>query len=728
MHCELLESRRLLSVVYVDANSPGMVHDGASWATAYKHLQSALSAAVSGDTIEVAQGTYKPTTGTDRTASFGLKDGVAIEGGYAGDLTASPGARNVKGNPTILSGDIGVAGDSSDNSYHVVFGQDVDATASLDGFTITGGAGTDTFDTNGDGGGMLLLTASPTLSRCVFSDNSGKMGGAIYAMASSPEFTDCDFMKNTAASGGAILDYSSSPMLTNCSFVGNFGTNLGGGGMLNESGSAPVLANCTFSGNGGGGMDNFSSTPVVTNCIFSGNSSDIGGGIYNSSSSPLVSDCIFVANTGGGVFNGSSSPVLTNCIFLQNRNDALTDDGSSPSVLNCTFEGNTGGLAVDGFGASSATLTNCILWDNTSAENSGLFDESPSVTTVSYSDVQGGFTGTGNINSDPLFVDAAGGNLQLKAGSPTIDLGNTEALPTGDITDLAGSPRVFNGVVDMGAYEYEGTAAPQFTTAASAEVAAGTADSESISTVNASFGALSEVGAIPAGVVFRDNGNGTATLYGTPVNGSRGVYNLTFSADAGASGTTTQDFLLTVGKAPAITSANHTTFMNGTSNTFTVAGSGYPAPAFTEAGALPTGVTLVDNHNGTATISGTAATASGGVYSVTIKAKDGLKPNAKQVFVLTVSNPPSISSASSATFHAGGNASFAIDSTGFPEASITESGALPAGITLQDNNDGTAILTGVPAPGSEGVYDLTLKAKNGVKPNASQVFTLTIVG
>ena len=96
----------MLSSVYVDLAASGLTHDGTSWATAFVDLQQGLAAAVSGDNILVAKGTYKPTSGSDRAASFQLKSGVAIHGGYAGAGSADPAVRNVSANPTILSGDI----------------------------------------------------------------------------------------------------------------------------------------------------------------------------------------------------------------------------------------------------------------------------------------------------------------------------------------------------------------------------------------------------------------------------------------------------------------------------------------------------------------------------------------------------------------------------------------------------------------------------------------------
>src|SRR5262245_44082982 len=116
---ERLEDRWVPSTVwYVDDSAPG-ARSGLSWADAFTDLQVALTTAQAGDEVWVAAGTYKPTSGTDRTTSFVLVEGVALYGGFAGTETARD-ERDWAHQLTQLSGDIGVPGDSSDNSYHVV--------------------------------------------------------------------------------------------------------------------------------------------------------------------------------------------------------------------------------------------------------------------------------------------------------------------------------------------------------------------------------------------------------------------------------------------------------------------------------------------------------------------------------------------------------------------------------------------------------------------------------
>ena len=271
-----------------------------------------------------------------------------------------------------------------------------------------------------------------------------------------------------------MLNNGSSPIMTNCTFTGNSASS-NGGGMHNVTNSSPTVTNCTFSGNtavnDGGGMRNHSSSPTVTNCTFSNNKADAGGAIINEYYSHLTAiNCTFTNNkaigNGGGILNRDHGyQTVTNCIFT--NNSAIWGGGiynltnSNATVTNCTFTGNsastTGGGMMNNVSSTSA-VTNCIFWANTPNQIFNYDGHSPA--TVTYSDVKGGFGGTGNINADPLFVDAIGGNLRLSSGSPCIDKGSNAGVPSGITTDLDGNPRVLDGdsngtvIVDMGAYEY----------------------------------------------------------------------------------------------------------------------------------------------------------------------------------------------------------------------------------------------------------------------------------
>lgn len=153
-----LEPRRLLSaIIRVDANSTAINPDGASWATAYADLQQALAVATFGDEIRVADGTYKPTSGTDRTISFNLKDGVSIFGGYAGLGAADPDQREIAAFPSVLSGDIGAANNISDNSFHVATGIALSDATVFDGLSFTKG------NADGSTNGEPFLISGPGL-------------------------------------------------------------------------------------------------------------------------------------------------------------------------------------------------------------------------------------------------------------------------------------------------------------------------------------------------------------------------------------------------------------------------------------------------------------------------------------------------------------------------------------------------------------------------------------
>jgi predicted outer membrane repeat protein len=255
---------------HVRAGATG-TNNGLSWANAFTDLQNALTYAGGGNLTEiwVAAGTYRPTTGTSRTASFAMRPGVAIYGGFAGTETALSQRALTFPSATTLSGDIGTAGNAADNSFHVVNNPPGLTTAALlDGVVITGGNANGGSFPDNTGGGILNRgngnVCSPTIRNCLFISNSGAFGGAMYNNgvlgSSSPVLTNCSFQGNTAATnGGAVYNDglnggSSSPVLTNCSFQSNTAATNGGAMFSNGdlSGSSnPVMANCVFWGNGG---------------------------------------------------------------------------------------------------------------------------------------------------------------------------------------------------------------------------------------------------------------------------------------------------------------------------------------------------------------------------------------------------------------------------------------------------------------------------------------------
>ena len=139
---------------------------------------------------------------------------------------------------------------------------------------------------------------------------------------------------------------------------------------------------------------------------------------------------------------------------------------------------------------------------------------------------------------------------------------------------------------------------------------------------------LSETGQLPAGITFIDNQDGTATLAGTPAVGTSKIYAINIAANNGVGAPTTQAFTLSVNSTVAITSGSATTFTVGSAGFFSITTMGSPAPSLTQTGKLPTGVTFVDNGNGTATLSGTPAAGAANSYLLAITASNGVGSNA----------------------------------------------------------------------------------------------------
>jgi Bacterial Ig-like domain (group 3)/Putative Ig domain/CARDB len=290
----------------------------------------------------------------------------------------------------------------------------------------------------------------------------------------------------------------------------------------------------------------------------------------------------------------------------------------------------------------------------------------------------------------------------------------------------------FLGSVSSPGTPHEVDGPPSISSADHATFTAGTAGTFSVTTIAGypTATTLGRSGSLPSGVTFTDNGNGTATLAGTPGGGTHGTYPLTITASNGINPDATQSFTLTVNEPPTITSLNSTTFTVGTAGTFSVTTTaGTPSTTtLSKTGALPSGVSFTDNGDGTATLAGTPASGTGGTYGLTIKASNGVNPDATQSFTLTINEPPSISSADHATFTVGSAGTFTVTTAaGHPTATtLSKTGALPSGVSFTDNGNGTATLSGTPGAATHGTYPLTITASNGINPDSTQSFTLTV--
>jgi hypothetical protein len=328
-------------------------------------------------------------------------------------------------------------------------------------------------------------------------------------------------------------------------------------------------------------------------------------------------------------------------------------------------------------------------------------------------------TETGALPAGVTFVDNGSGTATL-SGTPAAGTAGTYAI-TITATNGVGTPATQSFTLTVN----EQTA-PAITSAAGTAFTVGTPGNFQAIATGSPTPLLAATGTLPSGVTFVDGGNGTAALSGTPGAGTAGSYAITITAGNGIGTPAVQSFTLTVTQAPTITSANSATFAAGSAGSFVVTVTGAPAPSIAATGALPSGLTFVDNGSGTATLSGTPAAGTAGNYALTIIATNGVGTPAAQSFTLRVTQAPAITSAGSATFTVSAAGSATVTTTGTPIPSLTETGALPSGVTFVSNGNGTATLSGTPAAGTAGSYAFTITASNGVGTPATQSFTLTV--
>lgn len=242
------------------------------------------------------------------------------------------------------------------------------------------------------------------------------------------------------------------------------------------------------------------------------------------------------------------------------------------------------------------------------------------------------------------------------------------------------------------------TLTPTITSAAAAEFTTGSAGAFTVTTSGSPAPALSTTTTLPSWLTFTDNGNGTATIAGTPAAGAGGTYPIAITAANGSLPDATQSFVLTVLQPSVFTSAAATTFTAGASGSFTVTTTpGFPAArALSVSGALPSGVRFIDNGDGTAVFTGTPAAGTGGVYSVTVSAANAPAPTASQPFTLTVEEAGAITSPATLAVERGVDVDFTVTTAhAYPAVgAITMTGALPGGLTFTDHGNGTATISG----------------------------------
>src|SRR5579862_8605020 len=460
--------------------------------------------------------------------------------------------------------------------------------------------------------------------------------------------------------------------------------------------------------------------------------------VNTASSAPSITSAnstIFTVGSAGTfsvTTTGSPKPAITKTAGTLPTGVTLTDNGNGTATLAGTPGAGTGGDYTITIQAANGTTPNATQSFTLHVH------QAPAITSANSTIFTVGSAGTFGVTTTGAPAPAVNESGTLPTGVTLIDNGNGTAT-------LSGTPGAGTGgdyTVTISANNGVGTAAsqsftlhvhqpPAITSANSTIFTEGSAGTFSVTTSGSPAPAITKTtGTLPTGVTLTDNGNGTATLAGTPATGTHGPYPITLSANNGVGTAATQGFTLTVSagsSAPSITSANSTIFTVGSAGTFSVAATGSPTPAITKtAVTLPTGVTLTDNGNGTATLAGTPGAGTGGDYTITIQAANGTTPNATQSFTLHVHQAPAITSANSTIFTVGSAGTFGVTTTGAPAPAVNESGTLPTGVTLIDNGNGTATLSGTPGAGTGGDYTVTISANNGVGTAASQSFTLHV--
>jgi len=394
--------------------------------------------------------------------------------------------------------------------------------------TTSGGAATTILDYSGAGAGSqkhAITYQGGQTSASVFSGFTIKNGwfnnGAISIIDSSPTITQCIFLNNTAGGyGGAINIITNgtaiSPTISRCVFNGNVAGNLsastGFGGAIE----------CAQPGNG-------TETVTITNCAFLNNDASYDGGAIDINSAQ----------------NASPSVHVVNCSFSKNNAHGFVASNVSGSVTAPSVGRQPGTIGKFG---GVLSVTNCILFGDTSPTEVSTLD---SGAVIDHTDVgQAGISGTGDINQDPLYLNA-NSDLRLAYNSPAINTGTTGAgIPT---IDLVGNTR--DSSPDMGAYEYLLTVTATAFTTSSQSLFTG-----QVATFNDSSGDTVLLSGLTATIQWGDSNSSSGTI--TQPGGVGTAYLITGTHNYAAPGSYT--FTVTAATASVSASGTNTATVNAT--------------------------------------------------------------------------------------------------------------------------------------------------------------------
>ncbi len=490
------------TIVYVTLTGAGS-KDGTSWNNAMNNVQEAIEAAfdygLSEAYVFIEEGTYYPTSypnldestlpaiSKDRYKHFSLRNNVTVIGGFKKDAgETSPSLGNAA---TILSGDIGISGDNTDNVFHVFYHPQLaglTGQAELWNCQITGGKADDSsgynFTSHNFGGGMYNNGCNPTINDCVFSYNEANSsksnsygGGGMYNENCNLIIKDCVFLTNEAKSGGGIYNKNSDIRLNGCSFNNNNAKDEWGGGIYNESGSIQIV-DCQFLSNlsnqGGGAIANFTCTAAsVEHSIFDSNFVKYysgGGAIYSYSSNSGIFDidnCIFNNNnveTSGGSTQGGGAVHCNRLASLSVKNCSFGNNKAGSKIE--TGKGDGGGMLLNN--VKNTTIINCTFSENIAkgsggsdgGDGGGLYLFNSKVTIINST-----FSGNKTEKMRPSVNGGKGGGIAMWQGTVSLYgtiiagnvavYGNNEMDLIMDSGTVSGSHNLIGGTDDeFGAY------------------------------------------------------------------------------------------------------------------------------------------------------------------------------------------------------------------------------------------------------------------------------------
>ena len=677
-----------------------------------------------------------PTTGPNPAVTV---DSTAFTGNTAsvlgGGITLTNGMSLLLRNTSSVTGNSAVSAGGIYNSGALTV-RDSDVShnsASFQGGGIYNGSTTATdapslalvnssvdFNTAANAGGGIVTLANATLNATggAVNQNTAVIGGGVFVADNAPAaFDGTQFVSNAAtASGGGAISNSGILTLTHALLDGNLA--------VHTSGNVGV-GGAIYSGTTN---DNVTTKLSISQSTLSNNNAWAGAALATLSLGNTDTNLASIDNsTIVGNTNGSNVGAIEQFHPLTITNSTITD--------NTAASGGSGSLSMAAPG--SVSVAGDIFSNNSGGSCSG-HPVDGGYNLVDPADSSCGFGAASDVHAAPQLgaVGLNGGTTPNRLpgpASPALDkilantatpisnavTGNAVTLCAGGSLDQRDITRPQGAKCDIGSVE-AAQIAPVVSGPASADYSIGNMGTAVTFTTSGSPQAtLSESGALPAGVTFVDNHDGTATISGTPTSGPGGHYVVTVTATNEA-GSDSKPFDLILHEAPVLggpSSATYTVGEAGVPQQFTT--TGFPPAAISTASTLPPNVTLSDHGNGTATLSGTPTAGTGGIYTIVLRAHNDTPPDNTLSFVLTVNEAPTIDGPSSALFTVGtAGSSDEFTTTGFPAATLSADG-LPDGLSMQSTGPGTAKIVGTPANGTGGEYDVTVTASNQVGTDAT---------